>query len=206
MTLIILTKLSVMIKTATGVAKITYPVTTHEEVLAVSLTAEADLEKVTLKWDRSNLRVDHVYRIYRDGEMITAITNTTYEDFVPPGKFYCYEIKVMDKYDTEGPSSNSECQKILVNFPRMLKVTGDVKSIIWFKQMVGAVAYNIYEVDKKQIHCALWRKQKSTYYEDKGLDFDTEYCYQIASEDGDGDEGQDLLQCAAMFSLRLILR
>ena len=26
-------------------------------------------------------------------------------------------------------------------------------------------------------------------YEHKGLDFDTEYCYQLASEDGDGDEG-----------------
>ncbi len=170
--------------------KITYPVTTHEEVLAVSLTAEADLEKITLKWDKSNLRVDHKYRIYRDGEMITSITNTVYEDFVPPGKYYCYDIKVMDKYDTEGPASNSECQKILVNYPRMLKVTGDVRRVLFsFKQMVGAVAYNIYEVDKETDSLRFMTKTKSTYYEDKGLDFDTEYCYQIASEDGDGDEG-----------------
>ena len=68
--------------------KITYPITTHEEVLSVGLTAEADLEKVTLNWEKSNLRVDHAYRIYRDSELVTEITNTTYEDFVPFGNSF----------------------------------------------------------------------------------------------------------------------
>ena len=170
--------------------RITYPVTTHEEILAVELTAEADLEKITLNWERSNLRVDHTYRIYRDGELVTGTTNTTYEDFVPPGKFYCYDIKVNDKYDTEGPASNSECKKVMVNYPRMLQVTGDVRRVMFsFKQMVGAVGYNIYEVDKETDSTTFLTKTKSTNYQHKGLDFDTEYCYQIASEDGDGDEG-----------------
>ena len=170
--------------------RITYPVTTHEEVLPVVLTAEADLEKISLSWERSNLRVDHTYRIYRDGELITGTTNTFYEDFVPPGKTYCYDIKVLDKYDTEGPASNTECRKILVNFPRMLQVTGDVRRVLFsFKQMVGAVNYNIYEVDKETDSLTFLTKTRSTNYQHKGLDFDTEYCYQIASEDADGDEG-----------------
>ena len=170
--------------------KITYPITTHEEVLSVGLTAEADLEKVTLNWEKSNLRVDHAYRIYRDSELVTEITNTTYEDFVEPGKFFCYTITVKDKYDTEGPASNSECQKILVNYPRMLQVTGDVRRVLFsFKQMIGAASYNIYEVDQETDSLTFLTKTRSTYYEHKGLDFDTEYCYQLASEDGDGDEG-----------------
>ena len=106
------------------------------------MTAEADLEKITLNWEKSNLRVDHAYRIYRDSELVTEVTNTTYEDFVEPGKFFCYTIKVKDKYETEGPSSNSECQKVLVNYPRMLQVTGDVRRVLFsFKQMIGAVSY-----------------------------------------------------------------
>ena len=170
--------------------RLTYPVTTHEEVLAVELTAEVDLEKVTLNWEKSTLRVDHTYRIYRDGEMLTGTSETAYLDFVPPGKFYCYEIKVMDKYDTEGSSSNSECRKVLVNYPRMLQVTGDVRRVLFsFKQMVGATKYNIYEVDKETDSLTFLITTKSTNYQHKGLDFDTEYCYQIASEDGDGDEG-----------------
>ncbi len=170
--------------------RITYPLTTHEEVLPVGLSAEADLEKITLNWDKSELRIDHQYRIYRDNELLTATTNLFYEDPVPPGKFYCYDIRVIDKYDTESPSSNKECKKVLVNYPRMLQVTGDVRRVLFnFKQMVGAVAYNIYEVDKETDSLTFLTKTRSTYYEHKGLEFDAEYCYQIASEDGDGDEG-----------------
>ncbi len=170
--------------------RISYPLTTHEQVLAVGLSAEADLEKISLNWQKSKLKVDHSYRIYRDGELLTGSADTSYIDIVPPGKFYCYEIKVVDKYDTEGPSSNAECKKILVNYPRLLQVTGDVRRVIFsFKQMIGAVAYNIYQVDKETDSLIFLKKTRSTYYEHKGLEFDTEYCYKIASEDGDGDEG-----------------
>ena len=124
--------------------RITYPVTTHEEVLATSMSAEADLEKITLNWEKSTLRVDHSYRIYRDSELLTEITNTTYKDIVPAGQFYCYKITVVDKYDTEGPPSNAECKKVLVNYPRMLTVTGDVRRVLFsYKYMTGAVVSNI---------------------------------------------------------------
>ena len=73
------------------------------------MNAEADLEKITLNWEKSNLRVDHTYRIYRDDDLLTAVTDTTYEDIVSPGRFFCYKITVIDKYDTESMASNSEC-------------------------------------------------------------------------------------------------
>ena len=111
--------------------RITYPITTHEEVLAVDLSASADLEKISLNWTQSTLKVDHEYRVYRDGELITATKTLSHDDFMPAGKFYCYDIKVVDKYDTEGPPSNSECYKILVNYPRKLSVTGDVRRVIF---------------------------------------------------------------------------
>ena len=170
--------------------KITYPLTTHEKVLAVDLTAEADLEKVSLNWSKSKLRVDHAYRVYRDNELLALVRDTSYQDPVPAGKYYCYEISVVDEFDTEGPRSNSECQKVLVNYPRKLQVTGDVRRVLFsYKNMVGAVRYNIYEVDQETDSVSFLTKTKGVRYEEKGLDFDTEYCYQVASEDEDGDEG-----------------
>ena len=170
--------------------RITYPVTTHEEVLATSMSAEADLEKITLNWEKSTLRVDHSYRIYRDSELLTEIINTTYKDIVPPGQFYCYKITVVDKYDTEGPPSNAECKKVLVNYPRMLTVTGDVRRVLFsYKYMTGAVGYNIYMAEKETDSLSFLTKTKGNYYEHKGLDFDAEYCYQVSCVDQDGDEG-----------------
>ena len=69
--------------------------------MPVDLTADADLEKISLNWTQSNLKVDHEYRVYKDGELITATKKLSFEDFTTAGKFYCYEIKVVDKYDTE---------------------------------------------------------------------------------------------------------
>ena len=170
--------------------KIPFAVKTHEEILAVDLITNTDLEKITLNWSRSNLKVDHRYNIYKDGELMTSTTDTIYDDYVPAGTFFCYDIKVIDKYNTEGPPSNSECAKVLVNYPKMLTVTGDVKKVIFnFKRMVGAAQYNIYMVDKETDSLSVHARTKQTYYEDKGLDFDTEYCYQVSSIDGDSDEG-----------------
>ena len=170
--------------------KISFPFTTHEEVLATSITAEADLEKITLNWDRSSLRVDHNYKIYRDNEFIFSTKDTTYDDIMPAGQFYCYKITVIDKYDTEGPSSNEECKKILVNYPKMLTVTGDVRRVLFnWKYMVGGVSYNIYLAEKESDSLSFLTKTKSNYYEHKGLEFDTEYCYQVSSIDQDDDEG-----------------
>ena len=150
--------------------RIAYPLTTHEEVLVTSMNAEADLEKITLNWEKYNLRVDHSYRIYRDDELLTVITDTTYKDLVPPGQFYCYKITVVDKYDTESPLSNSECKKVLVNYPSKLTVTGDVRRVLFsYKYMIGAVGYNIYIAEKGTDSLSLLTKTKGKYYEHKGL-------------------------------------
>jgi hypothetical protein len=160
--------------------RIDYPLTTHEEVLATSMSAEADLEKITLNWEKSNLRVDHSYRIYRDDELLTVITDTAYKDLVPPGQFYCYKITVVDKYDTESLLSNSECKKVLVNYPNKLIVTGDVRRVLFsYKYMIGAVGYNIYIAEKGTDSLSLLTKTKGKYYEHKGLEFDSEYCYRV---------------------------
>ena len=113
------------------------------------MTAEADLEKVSLNWSKSKLKVDHSYRIYRDDEILDETQDTTFEDYVPAGKYHCYLVKVVDKYGTESPASNKECKKLFVNFPRLLSVTGDVKRVLFgWKYMIGAIQYNIYSVDK----------------------------------------------------------
>ena len=86
------------------------------------------------------MKVDHSYRIYRDDEILDETQDTTFEDYVPAGKYHCYVVKVVDKYGTESPASNKECKKLFVNFPKLLSVTGDVKRVLFgWKYMIGAV-------------------------------------------------------------------
>ena len=154
------------------------------------MNAASDLEKITLNWLKSKLRVEHKYRVYRDDELLTEVIDTSFSDIVPAGRFYCYTITIVDKHGTESPNSNAECQKVLVNFPRMLEVTGDVRRVLFsWKHMVGASSYNIYTASKETDSLNFLIKTKGNYYEHKDLDFDTEYCYQVESEDADGDVG-----------------
>ncbi|MBH09201.1 MAG: hypothetical protein CMG74_02415 [Candidatus Marinimicrobia bacterium] len=163
--------------------------TTHEEVLDVELAAMADLEKVTLNWSKSNLKVYHQYRLYRDDVLIRTTEDTSYLDYVTPGTYFCYKVKVIDKFGTEGPASLETCQKVLVQYPKDLVTGGDVRKVVFkWQKMPGAVHYNIYLMDKKGKGEYL-TKVKGNYYEHKGLEFDTEYCYQVSSVDIDGDEG-----------------
>jgi len=163
--------------------------TTHEEVLDVEIFAMADLEKVSLNWSKSNLKVYHQYRLYRDDVLIRTTEDTSYQDFVTPGTYFCYKVRVIDKYGTEGPPSLENCQKVLVQYPKDLVTGGDVRKVVFkWQKMIGAVHYNIYLMDKKGKGTFL-TKVKGNYYEHKGLEFDTEYCYQVSSVDIDGDEG-----------------
>ena len=170
--------------------KVTFEVKTHEKVLETSIYADADLEKISLRWNKSNLKVDHSYRIYRDNEILDETTDTSFQDFVPAGKYLCYIVRVVDRYGTESPPSNKECKKILVNYPKLLSVTGDVKRVLFgWKYMIGAVQYNIYSVNKETDSLTLISKTKGNFFQHQDLDFDTEYCYQVSCTDADGDEG-----------------
>ena len=169
---------------------VTVKVRTHEEVISPLMAGAADLKQVTLTWNQLPLRVDHVYKVYRDGLLLADLTDTFYVDIVDPGQFYCYKITAKDSYGTEGPASNEECFKVLVNYPKGLTLTGDVKRVLFrWKQMLGAVQYNIYTHDKDNVETTFMTKTKSSYYIHKGLEFDTEYCYKMSSIDSDGDEG-----------------
>ena len=164
--------------------------TTHEEVIAPILSGTADLESIHISWSKLSLKVDHKYRIYRDGAMIKELTDTSYVDNVTPGQFYCYSISCVDAYGTEGPKSNEECLKIMVNYPDQLSIVGDVKRVIFkWKKMIGAELYHIYRVNKESGENTFLTSTKGNYYEHKGLEFDTEYCYSVSSIDQDNEEG-----------------
>lgn len=164
--------------------------TTHEEVTAPMLSGLATLNEIQLSWPKLQLNVDHKYRLYRDGVMIKELTDTSYVDVVTPGQFYCYSITCVDAYGTEGPKSNEECLKIMVNYPDQLSIIGDVKRVIFkWKKMTGAELYHIYKVDKETNEKTFLTSTKGNYYEHKGLAFDTEYCYSVSSIDQDKEEG-----------------
>jgi fibronectin type 3 domain-containing protein len=94
--------------------KVVVQIKTHEEVLGTDVTGESDLQKISLSWKKSILVAEHRYRIYRDAELLDETTDTSYQDFVPAGQFFCYIITVVDHYGTESEKSNEECDKVLV--------------------------------------------------------------------------------------------
>ena len=170
--------------------KVVVQIKTHEEVLATEVTGESDLQKISLSWKKSILVTEHRYRIYRDAELLDETTDTSYQDFVPAGQFFCYIITVVDHYGTESEKSNEECHKVLVSSPKNLVITGDVKRVMFeWKKMTGAEIYNIYTVDKNTESKTLLTKTKQGFYEHKDLEFDKEYCYKVSCVDADGDEG-----------------
>ena len=78
----------------------------------------------------------------------------------------------------------------MVNFPKLLSVTGDVKRVLFgWKYMIGAVQYKIYSVDKENDSLNLISKTKGNFFQHQDLAFDTEYCYMVSCVDADGDEG-----------------
>ena len=163
---------------------------THEEIISPVMRGAADLKQITVTWNQSPVRVDHIYKLYRDDILLSDLKDTFYVDIVDPGQYYCYRVSIKDKYGTEGPASNEECFKVLVNYPKDLSLNGDVKRVIFkWKKMLGAQQYKIYEHNKDNGETTLMTKTNSTYYIHKGLEFDTEYCYKLSSIDSDGDEG-----------------
>ena len=170
--------------------KVSLTLRTHEEVTAPAMAGAADLKQITITWNKLPLRIDHIYKIYRDGVLLADQSDTFYVDAVDPGKFYCYKISAKDTYGTEGPFSNEECFKVLVNYPKGLSLTGDVKRVVFkWKKMLGAEQYKIYTHNKENGETKFMTKTTSIYYIHKGLEFDTEYCYKMSSVDADGDEG-----------------
>ena len=170
--------------------KVVVQIKTHEEVLGTDVTGKSDLQKISLSWKKSILVAEHRYRIYRDAELLDETTDTSYQDFVPAGQFFCYIITVVDHYGTESEKSNEECDKVLVNFPKDLSVAGDVKRVLFnWRKTIGAEYYIIYAMNKETDSVVYLTKTKGNYYEHKDLVFDTEYCYKVSCVDSDGDEG-----------------
>ena len=48
----------------------------------IELKAMADLEKVSINWSKSNLKVYHQYRLYRDDVLISTTVDTSYNDYL----------------------------------------------------------------------------------------------------------------------------
>ena len=96
-------------------------------------------------------------------------------------------LELVDKYGTEGPPSMESCQGI-GTVSEGFSYGGDVRKVVFkWQKMIGAVHYNIYLMDKKG-GSEFLTKVKGNFFEHKGLEFDTEYCYQVTSVDMDGDE------------------
>ena len=74
--------------------------------------------RIMLIWNEVNNAES--YNIYRDGELVTFIQTNTFEDIMPPGENYCYEITSVDQYGVESDRSNKHCTKVPIQPPKGL--------------------------------------------------------------------------------------
>jgi len=71
----------------------------------------SDKNTLTLNWDVNTEKPNQGYKIFRDGLLLTQLTETTYVDQqLSTGVEYCYQIAVVDSDGDESPLSYEQCE------------------------------------------------------------------------------------------------
>jgi len=159
---------------------------THNFTPAPILSSMSKSKKITLIWNQ----IDNInkYNIYRESEIISTSSQTSFTDSVIPGKQYCYTISCIDEHGIESDKSNVHCAKIDLQPPKGIIADAGVTSMnLNWDEVIGADIYKIYEkIDQDSI--VYIGNTKSTQYIVKSLDFSEDICFVISSIDKDGDE------------------
>ena len=154
--------------------------------------------RIMLIWNEVNNAES--YNIYRDGELVTFIQTNTFEDIMPPGENYCYEITSVDQYGVESDRSNKHCTKVPIQPPKGLIADGDVSSMhLNWDTVEGAIYYKIYE-KVSQDSAKFIIKVKSNQYTVRNLDYSADKCYLVTALDPEGEEtGYSSSACNVVF-------
>ena len=159
---------------------------TRDYVEAPELSSYNNEEEVNLIWN--DIKLAKSYNIYRDGALISNLTENSYSDIIIPGETHCYQISSIDKYDIESEMSNQYCSKLFLKSPKSLIVNGGIKSnnLSW-DNVAGVFEYNLYKSFEKD-SVAFIKKVKTNTFLDTDLGYDESHCYLITAIDIEGDE------------------
>ena len=109
-----------------------------------NLAVSAGENIISLSWDTPSDAES--YKIYKDGQFMSEVSEQTYEDVAQPGTQYCYSISAVNGVGLEGPQSTEECATAL--FPDApvlsLSVSGTTATLQW-TSIASAQSYRVYQ-------------------------------------------------------------
>jgi len=160
--------------------------TTRDFVAPPILSSMKNESRIMLIWNE--VPVAKSYNIYRDGNLVTFSQSNSFEDAMPPGEKYCYEISSIDQYGIESERSNKHCTKVPILPPTGLTADGAVSAMhLNWNNVEGAVYYKVYE-KVGQDSLQFIEKVKSTQYTVRNLDFGADKCYLVTALDPENEE------------------
>ena len=139
------------------------------------LSVSIDGESVLLSWTGGNNATG--YYVYRNGELIATVTDTTYSEEIQPSISYTYAVTAFNDFGETEPASVEIAPSAAPPSPANLRVMfADFASaqIAW-DASVGATAYRVYRDGE------FLAETESRIFADSGLSKDTEYIYTVTA-------------------------
>lgn len=130
---------------------------------------------ITLTWTGSEVAAG--YNVYRNGELVATVTDTTYSEEIQPSIGYTYEVTAFNDFGETEPASVEVAPSAAPPAPANLRVMfADFASaqIAW-DTSVGATAYRVYRDGE------FLAETESRIFADSGLSKDTEYVYTVTA-------------------------
>ena len=163
-------------------------ITTPENLVATPTS----ISSIELTWNETEKALG--YNIYRDGDLLTNITETSYSDEnLNSYTEYCYAITAV-RNETETDKSEEVCTTTFdlpITTPENLIATPTSASSISLSwdEVEKALSYNVYR-DGDSI-----ANVTNPTYTDVDLEYNTEYCYIVTAVRGDEESEESDEEC-----------
>ena len=158
--------------------------TSSAPVAPTDLTASTDGDSVSLSWSAVSLASS--YNVYRDGELLTSVSDTSFSESGLADGTYIYEVASVNDH---GESANKASVSVNINVdtssapaaPADLtaSVDGDSVSLTWSAASLAS-SYNVYRDGE------LLTSVSDTSFNESGL-ADSTYIYEVASVNDYGE-------------------
>ncbi len=138
-------------------------------------------EEIFIEW--KDIKQAQLYELYENGVEIFSGDDTRFSKKVKSGVEYCFAIKALGNFGTEGQLSKSKCTSARSQSPRDIKIETykNAFSLSW-PSVDGAYKYNIYRDDE------FIEQVDMNEYQVNNLEFGKEYYFKISAIDGLGKE------------------
>ena len=149
---------------------------------APQLTDKSEQDRIIITWDPMDEAAEYI--IYKNNKEIKRTTKPNYEEIVPGGKSFGYNVVAIKNDGEKSARSLTEYGKALLGSPKTIKARARQNTVtLSWDPIENASGYNIYRDDD------LINSTSETEYTDYKLKYNEEYSYSVVSTDHHQEEG-----------------